>query len=394
MTLFDEARDLLDDAVALRRRIHRHPEVGLDLPETQKAVLQALDGHGYDVRTGQRATSVTATLDGAHPGPTVLLRGDMDALPMPENSGLDFASEVPGAMHACGHDTHTAMLATAAKLIATHRDDLHGRVLLMFQPGEEGYFGARIMIEEGLLDGERTPAAAFAIHQTSHTRSGFVETKPGPLCASADTLHIEVRGRGGHASAPYLALDPIAVAAEITLALQVMVTRRLNVFDPAVITIAHIEAGTTDNVIPEVASLEGTVRALSQETRSRAIEHAHRLVEGIASAHGMEAKLTVDAGYPPTINDDAMAGFALDVAKEVLGEENAALQDDPLMGAEDFSYVLQRVPGAMVRLGTAPPGVEDPAPNHSNRMILDEQAMASGIALYAGWALRFLDGSR
>jgi len=394
MTLFDEARDLLDDAVARRRRIHRHAEVGLDLPETQTAVLEALDGLGYEIRTGQKTTSVTATLDGAHSGPTVLLRGDMDALPMPENTGLDFASEVPGAMHACGHDTHTAMLATAAKLIATHRDDLHGRVLLMFQPGEEGYFGAKIMIEEGLLDGDRAPAAAFAIHQTSHTRSGFVETKPGPLCASADTLLIEVLGRGGHASAPYLALDPIAVAAEITLALQVMVTRRLNVFDPAVITIAHIDAGTTDNVIPEVASLEGTLRALSQETRSRAIEHAHRLVEGIASAHGMGAKLTVDAGYPPTINDDAMAGFALDVAKEVLGEENAALQDDPLMGAEDFSYVLQRVPGAMVRLGTAPPGVENPAPNHSNRMIRDEQAMASGIALYAGWGLRFLDGSR
>jgi amidohydrolase len=392
--LLQESNDLLDEAVDLRRRIHRHPEVGLDLPETQKKILEALDGLGYEIRTGAKTTSVVATLDGAHPGPTVLLRGDMDALPMPEDTGLDFASEVDNAMHACGHDTHVAMLATAAKLIARHREELHGRVLLMFQPGEEGHFGAPAMIDEGLLDGDRAPSAAFAIHITAIDPAGQISTKGGPLAASADTLLIDVKGRGGHASAPHNALDPIAVAAEIVLALQTMVTRTVNVFDPAVITIAHIEAGTTDNVIPERARLEGTLRALTPETRQGVIERAQRLVRSIGEAHGAEAQLDVDQGYPPTINDVDMAAFSLDVARDVLGDENVSEMDTPIMGAEDFSYVLQRVPGAMVRLGAAPPSVDHPAPNHSNRMIVHEPALANGIAMHAGWALRYLNGSR
>jgi amidohydrolase len=394
MTLLEEARELLDDAVRLRRRIHRHPEIGLDLPRTQEAVLDALDGLGYDVTMGRRTTSVVATMDGPGPGPTVLLRGDMDALPLTEATGLDFASEVDGAMHACGHDAHTAMLATAARIIAAHREELRGRVLLMFQPGEEGYFGAKVMIEEGLLEGERAPSAAFAIHQAAHLRSGLVMGRAGTLAASADKLQIVVRGRGGHASAPHLAVDPIPPACEMALALQTMVTRRIDVFDPAVVTIAHIEAGTTNNIIPETARMEGTVRALSAETRERVLELAGRLVESIGAAHGTEATLDVEEGYPPTVNDEDMAHFALAVADEVVGSDHVEPMEHPLMGAEDFSYVLQRVPGAMVRLGMAPPGVEHPAGNHSNRMVIDEEAMTAGIALHAGWALRYLDGTR
>jgi hippurate hydrolase len=397
MSLLEEANGLLDHAVDLRRRIHRHPELGLDLPVTQAAVLEALDGLGYQTRTGDRCTSVIATLDGAHPGPTVLLRGDMDALPMHEETGLPFASEVDGAMHACGHDSHTAMLATAARLIASHRDELHGRVLLMFQPGEEGFFGARIMIEEGLLEGDGDgprPSAAFAIHQTAHESAGSIGTKGGTLAASADKLEIEVRGRGGHASAPHLALDPVPVAFEIGLALQAMVTRRVSVFDPAVVTIAHVDAGTTNNVIPEHAFMEGTVRALSVSTREAVLSNVRRVVEHIAAAHGVDATLHVDEGYPPTVNDPAMAAFVLDVARDLVGPDRVSEMRDPVMGAEDFSYVLQRVPGAMLRLGTAAPGVENPAPNHSNRMNLHEPAMAEGIAVYAGLALRYLDGSR
>jgi hippurate hydrolase len=297
-------------------------------------------------------------------------------------------------MHACGHDTHVAMLATAARLIARHRQDLHGRVLLMFQPGEEGYFGAKFMLEEGLLDGERSPSAAFAIHITAIDPAGQISTRGGPLAASADELHIDVRGKGGHASAPHNALDPIVVSAEIILALQTMITRTVNVFDPAVITIAHVESGTTDNVIPEAAMLEGTLRALTPETRRAVMDHAQRLVRSIGEAHGATAELRVDDGYPPTINDVDMAAFSLDVAREVLGGDRVSEMDAPIMGAEDFSYVLQRVPGAMVRLGAAPPGVENPAPNHSNRMVVHEPALANGIAMHAGWALRYLDGSR
>jgi hippurate hydrolase len=394
VTVLDESRSLLDGAVALRRRIHRHPEVGLHLPRTQEAVLAALEGLDLEIRTGQRCSSVVALLRGAHPGPTVLLRGDMDALSMPEDTGLPYASEVDGAMHACGHDAHTAMLATAARLLSGHRDGLHGNVLFMFQPGEEGHYGAVVMIEEGLLDGPEAPTVAFAIHQTTAYPAGVLMTRPGTLAASADTLRVEVRGRGGHASAPHLALDPVPAAAAMVLGLQTMVTRRIDVFDPAVVTVAHVRAGTTDNVIPETAFLEGTIRALSDDTRARAHDEIRRVIRGLAEAHGVEAEARIEDGYPPTVNDDGMAAFALEAARATLGEDHVRVMRDPVMGAEDFSYVLARVPGAMVRLGTAPASERDPAPNHSNRMRLEESAMTSGIAFHAAVALAFLDGSR
>lgn len=393
MTVLDDARTFLDGAVTVRRRIHRHPEIGLNLPETQKVILEALEGLPLEVRTGTRATWVTATLEGGHPGGTVLLRGDMDALPMPEDTGLDFASEVEGAMHACGHDTHVAMLLQAARLLVEHREEVHGRVLFMFQPGEEGYHGAKVMIEEGLLDGDLPPAAAFALHVVSYLPAGRIYTRPGPLLASSDKLEVRVKGQGGHASAPYLAQDPVPVACEIVQALQTMVTRKFNVFDPTVVTIASIHAGSTNNVIPEEASMEGTARALSQETRESVLENVRRVVEGVAGAHGLVGELTVDPGYPPTVNDEAMTDFAVGVARDLLGPDQVEIMKHPDMGSEDFSYVLQRVPGAMLDLGVAPPDDPNPPANHSNRMMVDEPAMANGIALYAALALRYLDGS-
>ena len=391
MGLLEETKELLDQAVALRRRIHRHPEIGLDLPRTRDAVLDGLDGLPLTVRTGSRCSSVVAVLEGARPGPTVLLRGDMDALPMPEDTGLEFASEVDGAMHACGHDAHVAMLVSAARLLAARRQDLPGRVLFMFQPGEEGYRGARVMIEEGLLDGENAPSAAFALHVNPYLPSGQVSTRPGAAFAASDRIEGVVRGRGGHASAPHRALDPIVVACEIVTALQTQMTRQTNVFDPAVLTIAHVAAGTTNNVIPETAWFEGTVRTLTPQTRAGVLERARRLVEGVAAAHGLGGELVVDEGYPATVNDPDMAEFALRVAGDVLGPSHVARMETPQMGAEDFSYVLQRVPGAMLRLGAAVPGVADPAPNHSNRMVIHEPAMAHGIALHAALAIRYLE---
>src|SRR5438067_11921405 len=273
--LLEEANELLEEAVELRRRIHLQPEVGLELPETQKKVLEALDGLGYEITTGQRTSSVVATLDGARPGPTILLRGDMDALPMPEDTGLAYASELDGTMHACGHDTHVAMLAAAAKLLSARRDELSGRVVFMFQPGEEGFHGARYMLEEDLLevgplpDGTDSPVTgAFALHISSMFPSGTINLRGGTLMASSDVLRIVVHGRGGHASAPHQALDPIPVACEIVQAMQTMITRRIDVFDPAVVTVAHIKAGTTSNVIPETAEILGTIRAVSERTRT------------------------------------------------------------------------------------------------------------------------------
>src|SRR6266581_564610 len=238
--LLDDARELQPRTVALRRSLHRHPEVGLQLPRTQQAILDAIGDLGLQVRTGSSVTSVVAVLDGASPGPTVLLRGDMDALPLHEDTGLAFASEVEGAMHACGHDTHVAMLLGAARLLLERRADLPGRVILMFQPGEEGFGGAQVMIDEGLLDaaasagGER-PTGALAIHIATEYPSGEIHLRPGPEMASTDVIRITVRGRGGHASAPHTSVDPIVVAAEIVLGLQTMVTRRVDVFDPAVV---------------------------------------------------------------------------------------------------------------------------------------------------------------
>jgi hippurate hydrolase len=393
VTLQDDGRALLAGAVKLRRRLHRHPEVGLELPDTQAAVREGLDGLGMAVVPGRGLSSVVATLEGAHAGPTILLRADMDALPMEEDTGLEFASQVDGAMHACGHDSHVAMLVGAAGLLSTRRDALHGRVRFMFQPGEEGYHGARLMLDDGLLDGDDPPAAAFAIHVISTEPSGMVLTRAGPMMAASDVLDLTILGRGGHASTPSAALDPVPVAAEIIQALQTFVTRRVHPFDPAVVTIARVEAGSTYNVIPESATLWGTIRTFSDGTRDTVLEGVRRLAEGIAEAHGLRAELTLTRGYPVTANDPDMAAFALEVGEQVAGPGNARRMPSPGMFAEDFSYILQRVPGAMVFLGAAPPGSE-PQPNHSNRMTIDESAMATGIALYSGLALRFLSGER
>jgi hippurate hydrolase len=393
--LLAAAVDLQPDTVALRRKLHRRPEVGLTLPETQAAVLEAIDGLPLRVTTGTAVTSVVGVLEGGRPGPTVLLRGDMDALPMPEDTGLDFASEVPGVMHACGHDTHVAMLVGAAKLLSARQAELAGRVVFMWQPGEEGYGGAPLMLDEGVLDAAGAPVeSAFALHISTMQPSGVVSVRPGPTMASSDTLRIVVTGRGGHASLPTAALDPVPVVAAIVQAIQAMVTREVSVFDPAVVTIAKIAAGTTDNVIPETAEMLGTMRALSEQTRALVKERLHRLVPAIAAGYGATAELTIKEGYPVTVNAESAAHLVHSATLGMIGPDRALLERDPIMGAEDWSYVLQRVPGAMSWLGACPPGL-DPAKapgNHSNRVIFDEDAMAIGVATHAAVALAALEG--
>ncbi|MGO1055719.1 M20 metallopeptidase family protein [Crossiella sp. CA198] len=388
--VLDQARDLQPRTVALRRRIHRHPEQGLRLPTTQAAVLAELADLPLSTHTGESTTSVVGVLEGGRPGRTVLLRADMDALPLTEDTGLEFASATPGTMHACGHDTHVAMLASAARLLSQRRADLAGKVVFMFQPGEEGHHGAKYMLDEGLLDitGAR-PERALAIHITSTLASGMFQSRPGPIMASSDILNVTVTGRGGHASAPHDALDPVPAAAAMVGALQTMITRRISVFDPAVVTIAHIKAGTTSNIIPEVAHLQGTIRALSESTRVLVHEEARRVCEHVAAAHGCTAEVEVILGYGVTVNDEVVGPGVVDLAAAVLGPAHAAPMQDPLMGAEDWSYVLQEVPGAMAFLGACPPGtpVNEAAANHSNRVIFDEAAMAHGVAMYAGFAL-------
>jgi hippurate hydrolase len=385
--ILEKSQALLPGTVELRRRIHRNPELGLDLPQTQSAVLESLEGLPLEIATGSSTTSVVATLRGARPGRTVLLRGDMDALPMPEDTDLEFCSENSGVMHACGHDAHTAMLVGAARALAARRDEIAGNVVFMFQPGEEGHAGARYMIEEGVLEGVD---AAFAIHIDPRIPVGRFATRGGPVLASADVVSVTLRGKGGHASMPHDTLDPIPVACEIVTALQTMITRRIDAFQPAVLTITKIAAGTTGNVIPESAELLGTLRTVSERTRTKAKEHIRRVIEGVAAAHDVSAELTIVDGYPVTENDRGFTDFAVQALGEVFGEPVIEMPS-PVMGAEDFSYVLQRVPGAMAFMGVRPEGIERPAPCHSNRMLLNEDAMTSGIAAHTAIALSFLE---
>jgi len=386
--LFAAAGGILDNAVAVRRDIHAHPETGLDLPRTQELILDRLERAGVAGVPGQRTTSVVGVIEGDLPGPTTLLRADMDALEMPEDTGLPFASAVDGKMHACGHDAHVAMLLGAATLLQQRRKELPGKVVLMFQPGEEGHGGAKLMLEEGILDAHGTVDRAFAIHITSVVPSGLVTCRPGTILASSDEFRIVVTGGGGHASMPHDATDPVPVACEIVTALQAMVTRRVPAFDPAVVTVTTIQAGTAFNVIPETVECHGTIRAVSDKTRDLVVDAVRQVAENVATAHDCRASVEwMNGNYPVTVNNAGAAERTLDVARKVVGSDKAVLMPSPGMGAEDWSYVLQAVPGSMAILGAGPRGVARPAPNHSNRMVIDEPAMAAGIALYAGMAL-------
>jgi amidohydrolase len=389
------ARSALPDIVEVRRRIHCRPELGLQLPETQAIITEELKKLGLDPQPGKRVTSVTAVIGAVRAGPATILRADMDALPLTERTELDFASEIDGRMHACGHDTHVAMLLGGARLLVERAADLAGPVVLMFQPGEEGFHGARFMLEDGLLDGlDIARTRAFAIHISTMYASGEIHLRPGPLLASADNFRMTIRGRGGHASAPHDALDPIPVAAEIVTALEVAVTRQVNVFDPAVVTVAHIVAGTTHNIIPETAFLEGTYRTTSDVRRAATRDLIQRVVDGISAAHGLSADVVFEPVYPVTVNDAAVAERVRTLAADLLGENEAVTMPSPIMGAEDFSYVLEKVPGAMAFLGGRPRDADPstyPA-NHSDRVIFDESSMAVGAALYAHVALGIWSG--
>ena len=385
--LLDAASSVFDDVVAFRRDIHQHPELGLDNPRTQEKILDALADLPLNISTGKGLTSVVADLDGANDGPTILLRADTDALPMTEDSNESFCSLDPGKAHACGHDAHTAMLVGAARLLSQRREELSGRVRFMFQPGEEGAGGAPIMIEEGVLkDVDR----AFAIHITPNIPTGYAACRPGPFMASTDTLRVTVTGKGGHASTPYLCTAPIPAMATMITSLQTAVTREINAFDPALISITHVEGGTTTNVIPETVFFEGTIRCVSERSRDKVREAIRRVCTQIALAHECEASISLEEGYPVTVNHADQSDFFGKVCERTLGEGKFLTMPSPVMGGEDFSYVLQQVPGVMAFLGVCPNDIKDSlqaAPCHSNRMRLNETAMINGMALHVGMVL-------
>ena len=385
----------LDEVVTLRRAIHAEPEIGLHCPRTTDKIKAALAGLPLEFHEGASTTGLIAILRGGAAGAgdngrTVLLRGDMDALAMEEETGLPFASTIPGRMHACGHDSHTAMLVGAARALSARRDQLPGTIVFMFQPGEEGHHGARFMIDDGLLR-IAAPDAAFALHITPNAPAGTVITRSGPIMASADTIHAVIRGAGGHAAMPHDCIDPIPVACEIVTALQTFVARNIAVTDPAVMSVTKIEAGSAHNIIPGEVRMLGTLRTLSEATRTTMHAAFKRIVEHIALAHGATAEAWIDTGYPVTVNDPRGAALIEGVARD-LGNAFARMPQ-PMMGAEDFSYVLRDIPGAFAFLGVAPAG-SDPATNpplHNTRMTIDESVMATGVAMHCAIATRFLE---
>ncbi len=393
--LIQTARSHADDIVALRRSIHAEPELGLHTPKTMAKVREALADLPLEWREGSSTTGQVATLVGGKPGndghARVLLRGDMDALPMDEHTGLDFASTIPGRMHACGHDTHTAMLAGAARMLSEQRDQIAGTVDFMFQPGEEGFHGARFMIEDGLLD--PLADAAFALHIMPNAAFGTFGGRAGPLLAAADQFDITVTGKGGHASMPHDCVDPVPAAAAIVGALQAMVTRRFNAASAVVVTVTQIHTGTAHNIIPDDARLCGTIRTLSPQHREKAHQLLAECASNIAAAHGVEAECTITPGFPVTVCDRRAVALGEQVAKRNGGNDAWRDLHDPIMGAEDFSYVLERTPGAMFFLGVASEGEDwsQCCSIHSPRMVVDESALPHGTAMLAGCALEFLE---
>lgn len=388
------AESEFDGVVELRRAIHADPETGLDCRRTTGKIKAALDGLPLEYREGPSTSGLVAILRGEGER-SVLLRGDMDALPMEEETGLPFASRNQGAMHACGHDAHTAMLVGAVRALCARRESLQGTIAFMFQPGEEGYHGARFMMDDGLIDDVhhgRRPDAAFALHVWPTMKRGAVIGRTGAMLASADTLMATIRGKGGHGAMPHDSLDPIPVACEIVSALQTMVARTVPVTDPAVLSITQIRAGSSHNVVPSSAELIGTLRTRSEERRAAMQQAFGRLVEHVAAAHGLTAEARIDQGYPVTMNDPRAIDLVHRIAVEMGGEEAWIELEAPTMGAEDFGYVLREIPGAMAFLGAAPEG-GDPAasaPLHNTRMMIDEGVMAKGVALHCAFAETFL----
>ncbi|MCG7300605.1 M20 family metallopeptidase [Brevibacterium ravenspurgense] len=390
MDFLQEAQELQPDLQRIRRTLHAHPEVGLDLPETQRRVLEELDGLPLEISVGERTTSVVAVLRGTHENrsdssPVVLLRGDMDGLPIEELSGEEFAS-VNGAMHACGHDLHTAGLIGAARLLCEHRDQLAGDVVFMFQPGEEGYGGARVMIEEGIINAAGRPAAhAYGIHVNTDPK-GLLRTRPGALQASSNSLFVTVVGEGGHGSQPHEAHDPVPALAEIVTALNTMVTRRLNVFDPLVMSITMLQGGSAINIIPEKVSLGATVRAFSKQALDTFETEANRIARGIADAHGCRTEVTFDRVYPVTVNDPSETEWVLSELAQTFGDDRVNVLEGPIMPSEDFSFVLNEVPGTYIMLGARRPDVPSDQPvadNHSPFVVFDDSVLGDQAAALA-----------
>ena len=378
--------EIIDDVVRWRRQIHRRPEFGFEERETSALVERELRAAGIDVKRVAE-TGIVATLTGAAPGKTVALRADMDGLPIQERPGLEFASEIPGAMHACGHDGHTAMLLGAAVSLARDRAKLRGAVRFLFQPAEEGPGGAQPMIEAGALRSPDVDLVAM-LHVWPTLPAGSIGLRAGAMTASCDDFDIRINGRGGHAGYPHNAVDTIPIAAEVVGALQTIASREIDPLKAVVIAVGRIDGGYRRNVVADRTTLQGTIRCLDESVRKSVPERIERIVGGICTAHRASHEIEFVFGYPSVHNDPALTANVMEIARGVPQIDSVVELDVPTMGAEDFSYFAQAVPGCMIRLGCASPDDPRPASLHSPDFNLDERALASGVALLRALALR------
>jgi amidohydrolase len=386
-----EAHAMRDQLVAWRRDLHMHPELGFEEVRTAGLVVEHLTRLGCRVYTGVAKTGVIGLLQGARPGPTVMLRFDMDALPIQEENQVEYASQTPGVMHACGHDGHVAIGLGTATLLHRHRDELTGTVKLIFQPGEEGMNGAEVMVKEGALDdyGPR-PDAAFGLHLWNDSPLGQARLTVGPMMAAADRWSLTVKGQGGHGAMPHQTADPVVATAQIISALQTIVSRSVDPQRTAVVTVGTINGGTAFNIIPGQVELSGTIRTFETEVRETVLERLESLCQGVAAGMGVEVDLQIDVLTPATVNDAAATALMQQVAGEVLGEENVR-GDFRTMGSEDMAYFLREVPGCYMFLGSANAGRGLDYPHHNPRFDFDEAALPLGVAILAETATRFLN---
>ena len=390
--LLAAADEIAEDLTAWRRDFHAHPELSFEEVETTRKVVELLTSFGYrNLHIGAEGvpTGVVADLGNAR-GRCIALRADMDALPMEETGTCVYRSQNPRVMHACGHDAHTAMLLGAAKILKEREDQLPGRVRFLFQPSEESPHrsGARALVAQGAL--EEVDAVA-GLHVWSGLPSGVVGYRPGPSMASADEWACTLTGKGGHGAMPHETVDPVVAASALVTMLQTVVSRRIAPLETAVVTVGKIEAGTTFNIIPEKAFLQGTVRTFNPEVRRRIPELMERIVRGVAEASECRADFTYTNVLPPTVNDGAFTEMARRVGEELFGAEMVRLAE-PTMGAEDMSFYLERVPGTFLFLGVGNEARGITKPQHHPEYDIDEGVLPRGCALLAGLAVRFLEG--
>lgn len=391
--LLAEAAGWAQTLIGIRRELHQIPEFALDLPKTQARILAAIEGLG-EITLGKDLTSIALVIRGGKPGPTVLLRADMDALKVEEETGLEYAS-TNGFMHACGHDLHMAGAIGAAQILASHKDELNGDVLIWFQPGEEGHHGADIMIEEGMLEltGSR-PVAAYGLHVFTSLPLGAIACKPGPLMASAGDLHVTFHGSGGHGSMPWLSKDPVTPMVEAIAALQNLINKSFDQFDPVILNVGWIRAGddATTNVIADSASFGATVRTFSEVNTKKLHELAPKLIHSIADGFGLSAEVEFGRATKVLMNDPASVERVERVAKSLVGEAGYVPMQNPIAGGEDFASIVAEVPGAFVFVGACPPEIDyQTAPtNHSAKATFDDSVLPLCSALLVSLAMEHL----